>query len=117
MYAFLISKNNGRFTITGNNGSGKITFLHEFKNHLGNKAVIIPTDLNNSFWKNDANLDHLSTDQRIKNILEEVLYSEESFILLDEWNANLDTKNKIQTNALINKISKYTTVAEITHHH
>ncbi|ESK40176.1 hypothetical protein P256_00616 [Acinetobacter nectaris CIP 110549] len=84
---------------------------------LEDKAVIIQTDLNNLLWKSDVNLDHLSTGQRIKNILEEVLYSEESFILLDEWNANLDTKNKIQTNDLINKISKYKTVVEITHHH
>ncbi|MBR7751214.1 hypothetical protein KC093_13750 [Acinetobacter nosocomialis] len=115
MVDFLSSKKNGRYTITGDNGSGKTTFIHQFKDHLRDEAVMIPTNLNNIFWGNEVEGEVLSTGNKIYKVLKEIGFFHEKYILLDEWDANLDFKNKKEINELIQDLSESKVIVEIKH--
>lgn len=113
MKSLLLNAKFGRFTITGENGSGKSTLLHNLKNTLNYEAILIPTNINELSWGSELN--SLSTGQKIKHILENTFKGKERFIILDEWDANLDKKNKNDLNIMIGNISKDKVVIEVTH--
>ncbi|TCM59377.1 hypothetical protein EC844_1449 [Acinetobacter calcoaceticus] len=109
------TKNNGRYTITGENGSGKSTFVHFLKSKIPNESVIIPTNVNDLYWSNDLSFENLSTGQKIKMILKTNINSHEKYIILDEWDANLDYKNKMEINSLIDELSNNKVIIEVVH--
>ena len=99
----------GRYTITGNNGSGKSSFLKIVKGAVEDSILMTPET---NFL--DSNSD-LSTGQvRIKEI-EGVFSSSPSILMLDEWDANLDDENYKKIDIVLNNASKRGVVIEVRH--
>ncbi|PUA17831.1 hypothetical protein C7W93_18395 [Glaciimonas sp. PCH181] len=104
----------GRFTIRGMNGSGKSTFLLELKKAAGTDAMLLPANINDLCWQ--SNYQDLSTGQRVLNILNEASEIENvRYLLLDEWDANLDTDNVQRINELLSVIAQHRVIVEIRH--
>lgn len=99
----------GRYTITGNNGSGKSSFLKIVKGAVADSILMTPET---SFL--DSNSD-LSTGQaRIKEI-EGMFSSSPSILMLDEWDANLDDDNYKKIDMVLNNASRRGVVIEVRH--
>lgn len=103
----------GRFLITGRNGSGKSTLLFFIKNIFLHKSVLVPVMNHNILWGIDTK--NLSSGQQAINILKEVKNMNENIILLDEWDANLDTNNKEMIDNMIDEMSKSKIIVEVRH--
>jgi|GEM_PF-1339259 len=104
----------GRLTIRGENGAGKSTALMMVKHALGDRAFFLPTHNQLSFSGED--LKH-STGESLKNRLLEILAKVEAHVLLlDEWDANLDTENSEYLSQLIDEIASSKCVIEVRHH-
>lgn len=114
-YNFIISQPFGRFTIRGENGSGKSTFLHELKDKIGDDSILIPTNLNNLLWSKNLDLDKLSTGQKINRIINLVKDENFKYLLLDEWDANLDEMKKNEINNLLDLLSSDKVIVEVRH--
>ncbi|WP_224963568.1 ATP-binding cassette domain-containing protein [Acinetobacter guillouiae] len=110
----ILKLNNGRFTITGDNGAGKTTLLLSLLRNERDKVIFIPSDPGTIEWNID--ITNKSTGSKIFSILySEIDNSNEKVILLDEWDANLDTENKSKIDKLIDKISEKKVVIEVRH--
>ncbi|MCU4578822.1 hypothetical protein KTJ34_15470 [Acinetobacter courvalinii] len=117
-YDFILSEiekvRNGRFTITGENGSGKTTLLYYLLEKYKENSIFIPTSPGDLEW--GENIKGLSTGQQVFSVVSSKIYQcDENIILLDEWDANLDLKNTIELNNLLENISKNKVVVEIRH--
>jgi ABC-type bacteriocin/lantibiotic exporter with double-glycine peptidase domain len=105
----------GRVTIQGKNGSGKTSLIILLKQILGEDAYYLPTNSRLFF---ESTIDNsLSTGQKMKAWLEEIERNilPIKVILLDEWNANLDDKNRKLISNVLDKLSKKCCVIEISH--
>ena len=103
----------GRFTIRGENGAGKSTALLMIKKELANKAFFLPTHNHLSFV---AETNKYSTGESLKNRLIEILDEVEAdVLLLDEWDANLDSDNKEKLSKLIDELAAKKCVIEVRH--
>ena len=128
----------GRIFVRGGNGSGKSTLLAALKTKLGAKAYYWPTadSLSFAFDKPkfnsqpeiiEADVDDLSEDydepksgfssgERQLKSLQEISDNTSAVVyLLDEWDANLDAKNRSQAESLVEKIAAKALVIEISH--
>lgn len=103
----------GRYTLRGGNGSGKSTLLYYLKELLGDKAILMPAGHNLLMWGIDNN--DLSTGQLALQTITQVYAQQEKILLLDEWDANLDSVNKSEIDALLEKISATKIVIEVRH--
>lgn len=106
----------GRFTVTGRNGSGKSTLLLLIKNNNRSahylptsSKLLFPFDSKNSYSKLP------STGERIRMIFEEFEKSSGKIYLFDEWDANLDDRNKEYCESIITSISLRACVIEVRH--
>ncbi len=82
----------GRFTIRGANGSGKSTLLHVLKKALSSEAILVPSHHGKLQWRTTSA--NQSTGQRaVSQLLEISSHPEVRYLLLDEWDANLDAAN------------------------
>ncbi len=103
----------GRLTIRGENGSGKTTLLLSIKDVLKEKAFFLPAKHQLCFRNN---INNFSSGQGMKSIFLEIKdYVDESVILLDEWDANLDKQNKEEVSTLIDEIARKRCVIEVRH--
>jgi hypothetical protein len=91
----------GWLTVRGPNGAGKSSWLACLKQTLGERAFYYPARANLTFFSETA---ALSTGQRARLEIEKILeHSDEPILLLDEWDANLDSvvqtaiTNRLQT--------------------
>jgi hypothetical protein len=106
--------NNGRVTLRGENGSGKTSLLLSIKMNNGGNAFYLPAKHDLLFKVSRGNV---STGQLVRKILEELLRSIETpIILLDEWDSNLDKKNREEMSSLIDALSIKHCVIETLHH-
>jgi ABC-type multidrug transport system fused ATPase/permease subunit len=115
----------GRITLQGANGSGKTTLINLIKAEFHDRAFYLPTNSRLAFEKTLDNTH--STGQKVKSHLDELksmlLDSSNSdktpkqILLLDEWDANLDAKNKEQISAMLDAFSKNYCIIEIRHKH
>jgi energy-coupling factor transporter ATP-binding protein EcfA2 len=129
----------GRILVRGSNGSGKSTLLAAMKTKLGTHAYYWPTadSLTFVFDKPDAvklaakvkedEADELNEDyeeiksgfssgERQLKSLQEIADNTRALVyLLDEWDANLDAKNRSQAESLVEKIASKALVIEISH--
>ena len=104
----------GRFTLRGENGAGKSTFLRMLKENYGDEAIYLPSHSQLSF--EDEKVDQGSTGQQIKRKLNELLHIRKmSVLLLDEWDANLDERNRNEIDQRIEEVAKDRIVIEARH--
>jgi hypothetical protein len=110
----------GRVTIKGNNGSGKTTILNAIKEKYRDVAYILPSH-STLVYNYSSKLVNFSTGESIIRKLKEInsLYNNNingyKILLLDEWDANLDQKNKILMDNVIENLSKNFLVIEVRH--
>lgn len=103
----------GRVTIRGENGSGKSTLLMLIKYALSEKAFLLPTQNQLSFL---AETNKYSTGESLRNRLHEILERvEANVLLLDEWDANLDSENRERLTTLIDELAEKKCVIEVIH--
>jgi len=105
----------GRLTVRGENGAGKSTLLLALKNALPNETLLLPAHHEQLCW--GAPHEHLSTGQRARAILTEIAQQTTSikYLLLDEWDANLDQDNRSLVNAYLETLSQHIVVIEVRH--
>jgi len=103
----------GRHTVRGENGSGKTSLLLAIKEALQEKAFFLPVKHQLCFRNN---FHYLSSGQGVKTILSEINSCvSEKVILLDEWDANLDSQNKEEISHLIDELARSHCVIEVRH--
>ena len=103
----------GRFTIRGENGSGKSTALMLIKNALLEKSFFLPTHNQLSFA---VETNGSSTGEGLRTKLIEILQNVDAdVLLLDEWDANLDKENRQKLSDLIDALSEKKCVIEVRH--
>jgi ABC-type multidrug transport system fused ATPase/permease subunit len=128
----------GRILVRGGNGSGKSTLLAALKTKLGSHAYYWPTadslsfafdkprlnsqpasvevddeDLSEDFEEQKSGFS--SGERQLKSLQEIAEHTRSSVYLLDEWDANLDAKNRSQAESLVEKIAAKALVIEISH--
>jgi len=107
------TSNSGRLTLRGENGSGKSTALMLVKNALANRAFFLPTQ-NHLIFNSETN--KYSTGESLrKRLIEIVQKVDVDVLLLDEWDANLDSENREMLSALIDQLSDKKCVIEVRH--
>jgi ABC-type transport system involved in cytochrome bd biosynthesis fused ATPase/permease subunit len=107
------SSRSGRLTIRGENGCGKSTALLLVKNALSTRAFFLPTHNHLSF---NSETNKYSTGESLRKRLMEILEKVDvDVLLLDEWDANLDTDNQECLSQLIDEISEKKCVIEVRH--
>jgi len=108
----------GRYTITGDNGTGKTTLLANIKFKMDDKAYLLPSH-SKMMFQNDTNEKGYSTGEKLHENFKEISSVINdgiiSILLLDEWNANLDKENLSKVNQEIEEISKIVCVIEVLH--
>lgn len=103
----------GRITLQGDNGSGKTSLLLSLKLKYGDEAFFLPAK-HELLFKTSKN--YASTGQLSHKILNEVKNNiKVPVILLDEWDANLDKKNRESVSILIDKLAENHCVIESIH--
>lgn len=106
-------KEPGRITIRGDNGAGKSTLLLLIHQKLLPRSFYLPPQHHLSF--NSITIGR-STGEALKAQMQEILFQVGAeWILLDEWDANLDILNQSEISQMINVIAKTKTVVEIRH--
>lgn len=107
------SSKSGRLTLRGENGCGKSTALMLVKHALDKNAFFLPTHTQLSFT---SETNKYSTGESLRNRLMEILERVEAdVLLLDEWDANLDSENQEKLSALIDELSSKKCVIEVRH--
>jgi ABC-type bacteriocin/lantibiotic exporter with double-glycine peptidase domain len=139
--AFVQSQPTGRINVRGENGAGKSTLLLALKQSLRGQAYYWPTAdrlafdyLANEPLPDDENEDenaaadeasathskpkkrgYSSGEQQLAALKEIVQSTRAPLYLLDEWDANLDAKNRAKAWALIDQLAARARVVEISH--
>lgn len=102
-----------RWTIRGENGSGKSTMLLLIKSLFVDEAFYLPGKSDLQFSKNLA---QRSTGQTMIAALQELFLNVNcKLILLDEWDANLDETNIFEINKVLEKIKDRFCLIEVRH--
>lgn len=119
----------GRLLVRGSNGSGKSTLLVALKARLGAQAFYWPTSDKLAFAfatalseipidEDDGEtvpIGFSSGERQLKSLQEIVSRTQTEVYLLDEWDANLDAKNRISAEALVAQLAARAVVVEISH--
>ncbi len=112
----------GRLLVRGSNGSGKSTLLVALKARLGSKAFYWPTSDKLAFAFSGAATDDepssngfSSGERQLKSLQEIVNRTHAAVFLLDEWDANLDAKNRAAAESLVAQLATRAVVVEISH--
>ena len=119
------TKSRGRILVRGSNGSGKSSLLVALKARLGSQAYYWPTSdklafaLSGSAACDDddepAANGFSSGERQLKSLQEIVSQTSAAVYLLDEWDANLDAKNRFSAEALVAQLASRAVVVEISH--
>jgi len=106
---------NGRYTITGENGSGKSTYLSYLKSRFAN-SVYIPTESSELIF-NDLQVRDMSSGQTKFSQINHLITSSKGNLVyfLDEWDANLDSTNRKKIDKAIETLAVDNTVIEVLH--
>jgi ABC-type molybdenum transport system ATPase subunit/photorepair protein PhrA len=134
----LLSSQSGRVNVRGGNGSGKSTLLAALKSEIKNRAYYWPTSDRLAFEfaqkepdpgeeaepeeeepkpkpKGRKRKGFSSGERQLKSLEEIVRHTDAPIYLLDEWDANLDAKNRAAANALVEELASRARVIEISH--
>jgi len=105
-----------RLTIRGENGAGKSSLLALLKIQEGAAALILPAKTSLLFDENESQEQGWSSGEYIKNAFSAIeRESTLAFILLDEWDANLDSQNLRDLSKLIDIWATKKVIVEIRH--
>lgn len=121
-----------RFLVRGGNGSGKSTLLAALKTQLGPQAFYWPTADKLAFAFDTAHPDDdvveddevgeasiragfSSGERQLKSLREIVEHASAKVYLFDEWDANLDAKNRADAERLVRELATRAVVVEISH--
>ncbi len=99
-----------RIQIRGSNGSGKSTLMLHLNESL-ESSFYIPA--HPQFEIDGAQ--EGSTGQKMLKHIEYAALLDNKYLLLDEWDANLDQENILKINEILNKISKEKVIVEVRH--
>ncbi len=121
----------GRLSVRGSNGSGKSTLLAALKTRLGVDAFYWPTSdkLAFAFARSNADAEddepevvqgnrrsgYSSGERQLKSLAEITSQTSARVYLLDEWDANLDAKNRASAEQLVAALAARAVVVEISH--
>jgi ABC-type multidrug transport system fused ATPase/permease subunit len=132
----------GRINVRGGNGSGKSTLLAALKAEIKNRAYYWPTTDRLAFQfaegetpegiEDEVDEDLLlqtgdivvprprkigfsSGERQLKSLQEIVRYTDAPVYLFDEWDANLDARNREIADALMEGLARRARVVEISH--
>lgn len=106
-------KEPGRITIRGENGAGKSTLLLLIHQELLPHSFYLPAQHHLCF--NSMTIGR-STGETLKAQMQEILAQVEAkWILLDEWDANLDTLNQSEISQMIDALAQTKIVIEVKH--
>ena len=115
----------GRLLVRGSNGSGKSTLLVALKAQLGSAAYYWPTSDKLAFaFLGNVAADEEGTpvvsgfssgERQLKSLQEIVNRTHAAVYLLDEWDANLDAKNRASAESLVAQLAARAVVVEISH--
>lgn len=119
----------GRLLVRGSNGSGKSTLLVALKARLGPAAYYWPTSDKLAFAFSGSNSDKdkdqdddesaasgfSSGERQLKSLQEIASRTKAAVYLLDEWDANLDAKNRASAERLVAQLAARAVVVEISH--
>ena len=126
----------GRLLVRGSNGSGKSTLLAALKARLASRAYYWPTSDKLAFAfsrstqdpfvsgppddgdedsEKSASSGYSSGERQLKSLQEIVSRTQADVYLFDEWDANLDVKNRASAEALVAQLAMRAVVVEISH--
>jgi ABC-type transport system involved in cytochrome bd biosynthesis fused ATPase/permease subunit len=122
----------GRITVRGANGSGKSTLLTVLKAILKTRAYYWPTTERLAYRFVETPQEQVqeepktktgrrkkrgfsSGERQLQSLQEIVNYTEAGIYLLDEWDANLDKKNRAAAEQLVDALAERARVVEISH--
>jgi ABC-type bacteriocin/lantibiotic exporter with double-glycine peptidase domain len=130
----VLARPTGRIHVRGGNGSGKSTLLAALKSEIKNRAYFWPTSDRLTFKfaaeaTEEPEVDEegelvapragprgfSSGERQLRSLTEIVTYTDASVYLLDEWDANLDPKNRATAETLIEQLARRARVVEISH--
>jgi ABC-type multidrug transport system fused ATPase/permease subunit len=138
------SKPNGRINVRGRNGAGKSTVLAALKSEIKNRAYYWPTTDRLAFQFAEGidpegieeeeidpelleeageiaapaapkKVGFSSGERQLKSLQEITRFTDASVYLFDEWDANLDTNNRVLADELVAKLAQRARVIEISH--
>src|SRR5690606_15022924 len=103
----------GRMTIRGAHGAGKSTLLLSIKQAFAEQAYLLPAGSTRLCWQSRHGT--LSPGQRLRAIIDELLQHRPDirYLLLDEWDTNLDADSRTHIDQLLERISQQRVVIEI----
>jgi ABC-type multidrug transport system fused ATPase/permease subunit len=130
----ILSQPTGRINVRGPNGAGKSTLLTTLKAKVKTRAYYWPTADRLAF-KFSQGQDDVETDEdgepmppsetkkpgfssgerQLRALREIVEHTDAPIYLLDEWDANLDPKNRAAADALVEQLARRARVVEISH--
>lgn len=111
----LLNEKSGRFTLRGENGAGKSTFLSLLSERTADKSFFLPSNYADLEFQKMQTVSG-SDGQRISHVFDEIEEIDGiDLILLDEWDANLDQKNISILNEKIEKLAQDKLVIESRH--
>lgn len=108
------SCNHGRFTIQGANGAGKSTLLQILKQALSGDAIFVPSQNGKLHWR-ATGIEKSTGERAVEHLLEISKYPEAKYLLLDEWDANLDASNTNAIHDILESLSQHKVIVEIRH--
>jgi hypothetical protein len=130
----VLAKSTGRITVRGGNGAGKSTLLTVLKAVLKTRAYYWPTTDRLAFQFVDRmppeqaeseppapkggrrrKRGFSSGERQLQSLQEIAAYTQASIYLLDEWDANLDKKNRAAAEELVEQLGQRARVVEISH--
>jgi len=111
---FISELNSGRITIRAPNGSGKSVLFSLLKESLKDDVYLLPTSSELMFEStSNKNFSHGEKAMLIFDEIHNDIHSK--VLLLDEWDANLDVKNREVISEKINAMSKNIVIVETRH--
>lgn len=103
-----------RITIRGPNGSGKSTILTALKEHFGARSFLLRTPAELLF-EHEAD-GGVSAGEAMQRTLHEIgQHVTAPLVLLDEWDANLDTDSVEKADGFIARLAQSRCVVEVRH--
>lgn len=104
----------GRWTLRGRNGVGKSTLLSVMKEKMGEAAFLLPSHYAELCFRSP--LTDQSDGNQLLTAFKEILELENvKYVLLDEWDANLDGENLQKMNLVIEALASVKVVVESRH--